>query len=1190
MSSHESGDNRSISVDGSAIGSAISSGDHNTITISNTIQITADKIKSDALIITSPYKGLKTFEPKDSERFYGREQFLASLVNELEQTNFVLLLGASGSGKSSVVKAGLIPYLQDQRGNSFEEVVFNPDADPFESLYRSLPRRVSQAEAEVARVAAVDTLNQVVSKLKPADSFWLIFIDQFEELFTVCEAAKRNDFIRGLVALCQQHADDPSLKIVATMRADFLDQLDAYPANQLANRTQKHRPLITQMQPDEMRLAIEQPAAHHGVVFEAGLVEEIIHDVQGRAGYLPLLQYALNLLWETEAQTNQLHDRTLKAHTYRCLGGVRGALQQRVDQLYQGLSPEDQAIAQRIFLKLVQIGADEATETDWRPVRRRASICEFASEAETRVLKILIDAHLLVSGEVDTTLETDHAIIQRSTVEIAHEVLLTSWTQLNDWIKQNREAIALRHRLNEDVKHWQITRSDEELWSGLKLEKVVKLRGDADFNEALGGFHAEANEFIDASVDLDNRKQLEQNQRALKIRMAAGDQRRSELLDLLEICTVKLSRPGVTGSATGFFVAPGKILTCASAMLEDLNQPIKADWLGHKDLLEATIEPSVADGLGLLKLTSEVEHPCVYLDPTFRANDLLCTYGYTHKYYRGAYTVGKGQKPSRQNRQTIEFETNSNALALESSPLLNWQTLKVCGIVQSTHNHQASRTLDPSDDVNIGKAISASTIFSAVSGLKKAQNVFHKSDRRWWNLLPARCKPRTVLLTSFGMAALVILLRSFQFLQPFELGFYDFLMRSRLNPPQPSDRFLIVNIQLSDVEAQRARGETVDVSLSDVTLVRLLEKINTLEPLAVGLDIYREQALTAQLPSQGGSESAAQSLPATQSAIALPPAQLTKQTLQGLLQQPNLFVVCKAGDAETPGIAAPPGVALQQIGFSDFALDNDRILRRQLLAFQPENGERSRCPASESFNLILAKYYLEKVEKVTTQVDFSQACNIQFDHRKGVTNLRANTGGYQGYAGEQLNKFEGCQTLLKFRQPQPNQGYQIVTLETFLQSDYTAQDFKDRIILIGIDRNDGVGDNWKTPYDRGQDQVTTGSVIQAQMIDQIIDVATEKDAFIWVLPSQVDLLLIVAAALVGGIIGWWVRSPYPLILIIGLSGGSVLILSFAVFQLSGWLPLMPHFLALSASSVYIYGCNQRLNSKHKHVEFIKPSV
>ncbi|MEO0457737.1 MAG: hypothetical protein AAF152_14325 [Cyanobacteria bacterium P01_A01_bin.114] len=493
-------------------GKFVFGGDNNVITYSEIIQISVDEIKTRPFEKTSPYKGLKSFEPNDKDKFFGRHQFLAELVNKLEHTNLVLLLGASGSGKSSLVGAGLIPWLSQKLGNQWVNLTLRPDKDPFKALYGSLlGARFKQSEVEFVTSGDDGTLNRLVSSLKQPDSFWFIFVDQFEELFTVSDPEKRDRFIKDLAKLCKDYAGDPTLKIVATMRSDFLDKLDAAPANELAVLTENYRPLLTQMHSDELRLAIEQPAAHHGVVFEKGLVERIIKEVQGQAGYLPLMQYTLDLLWKIERELEEkdggLDDRTLNIKSYDAIGGVRGALQKRVDQIHQSLSKEEQTAMQRIFLRLVGIGGNSTSETDWRPIRKRELRSRFADPLEKKVLVQLIDANLLVSDASKAETESE------ATVEIAHEVLLTSWNRLEEWITENREAIALRNRLNEDVRQWKVTQRDEELWSGIKLEKAVKLRDDLTFNQVLGGFGPDATEFLMASVGLRDKQEREEEER-----------------------------------------------------------------------------------------------------------------------------------------------------------------------------------------------------------------------------------------------------------------------------------------------------------------------------------------------------------------------------------------------------------------------------------------------------------------------------------------------------------------------------------------------------------------------------------------------------------------------------------------------------------------------------------------------------
>ena len=472
---------------------------------------TFEKITSPKLIRTSPYKGLNAFQSRDEKLFFGRDNFIKILVDELESTNLVLLLGGSGRGKSSVVRAGLIPWLAKEHGTEFINLTFTPDADPFESFHASLlSNNYSQKLAKIARQGQAETLIQVVNHLKQPHEFWLIFIDQFEELFTTSDANKRCEFINGLMKLSQ--AELPKIKIMATMRTDFQDKLSDFP--QLVEATQKHRPMIIEMQPPELRVAIEQPAAHHGVVFEAGLVDKIIAEIQGQAGCLPLLQYTLNLLWQDEVEAGAIDDRTLSINTYQKLGGVTGALQQHVNNIYKSLSEPEQQATRRIFLKLVEIGKNVEAGIEWKPVRRRAQLFEFG-EDEWDLLFKLVNHNLLVSDAdlLATNSKTglfasasSRKLKSQATIEITHEILLTSWNKLHRWIEENRQWIALRNRLYEDVKRWQAKKPEDELWAGSKLEEVLELRGNKDFQEVLGEFNDEAKQFIRASEEKKNRQ------------------------------------------------------------------------------------------------------------------------------------------------------------------------------------------------------------------------------------------------------------------------------------------------------------------------------------------------------------------------------------------------------------------------------------------------------------------------------------------------------------------------------------------------------------------------------------------------------------------------------------------------------------------------------------------------------------
>lgn len=639
------------------------------------------------------------------------------------------------------------------------------------------------------------------------------------------------------------------------------------------------------------------------------------------------------------------------------------------------------------------------------------------------------------------------------------------------------------------------------------------------------------------------------------IQHIAEDKSKEDLSYLLKSCTVKLSVPGTTQFSTGFFVAPRKILTCAQAVKGADEQPIQVSWQGQ-DNLEATVTELFPNPVGLAVLelkATDLNHPCVYLDKAVQSSDKLCIFGYSAQFTRGGYIEGFCEQQSGESPKVIHLKAKQTTLEpdelpmLMGSPLLNWRSLKVCGIVKATH---------PTNPVT-ADAISAETILAKVSGLKDEQGKFHQKDRRWSNLLPlVRCRPRTVVFSSLVMAILVILVRSFQVFQPFELNFYASLLKYRFTAPTLEDRFLVIKVTQQDAAAQEARGETLIYSLSNETLTRLLNKAESLNPIAIGLDLYREQSL------RDGQA----------------------QALQTHFLKPNLFGVCKAGYlSDDNEVAPPPGIAPERVGFSDFSEDPDGILRRQLLAFsQSSVSAESRCSAEKSFALAVADYYLQAVEQIKTEVTLGDRCQVSFvkvesdGNSKVVTlpNLIANTGGYQGFLETDQAIFDGCQVLLNYADLSNAQKDSVVTLEAFLKDDFPTENLKNRIILIGIDRTDGISDNWRTPYD--PDRATPGVIVQAQMIDQIIDVALEAQRLIWVLPGWVDTLLILGFAMLGGGLGWWALSFRQLGWIVIISCGSVLIISFVAFQINGWVPLMPHFLALVASSSYVGWANIRL--------------
>ena len=495
------------------------------------VQISVAKVTQQPLIKNSPYQGLKRFNLKDRDRFFGRDTLIARLFEAVNRSNLSLVLGASGSGKSSVVRAGLIPELKKSlESQTFYDFIFTPNQDPFDSLYRCLlseekDYNFSKAEAEIALDAQADTLTKVINTLRKNEERWLIFVDQFEELFTICDDPdKRKNFISGLVELAQ--SGNSSVKIILAMRSDFLEQFSFYSdLGAIANENDIH--LVTEMYPDELRQAIEQPAAKHGVVFEEGLVEQIIKEVEGQKGYLPLLQYTLNLLWESECKTHgmdgrpNIEDRILNKRSYAVLEGVRGALQKRVNEIYSNLNQDQKISTKQIFLKLVNI---VDTDSGSRAVNRRAYRDEFDGESVENILNNFIEEKLLVSSSQYSSqeeLQVSYSmhLKQSATVEIAHEILLSSWDILKCWLEQEKEAIILKNWLAGEVRRWQKviseddSRAKDELLKGSRLAQVVEFRNQDAFKN-IGGLSKQEEEFINASVEQRDylRKQEEERQ------------------------------------------------------------------------------------------------------------------------------------------------------------------------------------------------------------------------------------------------------------------------------------------------------------------------------------------------------------------------------------------------------------------------------------------------------------------------------------------------------------------------------------------------------------------------------------------------------------------------------------------------------------------------------------------------------
>lgn len=590
------------------------------------IESKVETITQQTLNRKSPYQGLKKFNFKDRDRFFGRDKLINRLLEAVNQSSLSLVLGASGSGKSSVVRAGLISELKKSlESQTFYDFIFTPKKDPFDSLYQCLlseekDYNFRESEAEIALEEKIDTLTKVINTLKKDDERWLIFIDQFEELFTSCDDSnKRNNFIEGLVKVAK--SGNSSVKILLAMRSDFLEQFAVYSDLAIiANDNNIH--LVTKMYPDELRQVIEQPAARHGVVFEEGLVKQIIKEVEEQKGYLPLLQYTLNLLWESECQTlganNRPHieDRILRKKTYNVLEGVRGALEKRVNQIYSDLKHDNkEEISKQIFLKLVNI-----VDTDYgrRAVSRVAYRNEFIGQLVAEFLNIFIKENLLVSNSTSSKLEEKEVIDSQelkksATVEITHEILLSSWKMLQTWIKEEEEAIKLKNGLAEEVRRWQKilledkSRAKDELLKGSRLDQIVEFRKKDAFKN-VGCLSKEEEKFINASEEHRN-KEIRQTHIIIIGSISAG-----LIMTLLAISSGIQSREAQIGQIKALTQSSESKFTLNRYSLDALVDALKAgerlqqlSWANREPQLQTEVKKVLTQAVFWIKERNRLE-------------------------------------------------------------------------------------------------------------------------------------------------------------------------------------------------------------------------------------------------------------------------------------------------------------------------------------------------------------------------------------------------------------------------------------------------------------------------------------------------------------------------------------------------------------------------------------------------------
>jgi basic membrane lipoprotein Med (substrate-binding protein (PBP1-ABC) superfamily)/DNA-binding SARP family transcriptional activator len=426
-----------------------------------TLARAVDDPSVDAVRTTNPYKGLRAFAEEDAADFFGRDALGQRLLAALRVgSRLIALVGPSGSGKSSVVAAGLIPLLRVGAVPGSERwtvISVVPGTDPL----RDVEAVLVSGGGRRAGLANEREGSDVATAWSTAGGVRLLLIlDQFEDLFTVADEAARRRFLHALT----ERLTDPDgrLIVILTLRADFYDRplLDAEFAEVFVPGVMNVLPMTT----DELKAAVVGPAARAGVAVEPGLLAELVADTAAQPGALPLLQFALTELFDHS------DDSTLTLAEYRVLGGLRGILSRRAESLYEGLSDPEQRVAKQVFLRLVRPGRGTVDS------RRRPPLSELTDlDVDPVALSEVLGAfgrHRLLSFDRDP-------VTGDATVEVAHEALLREWERLGSWIDRHRAALRRHETFTTAADEWDAAdRNPDYLLVGARLgEFETTIRG-----------------------------------------------------------------------------------------------------------------------------------------------------------------------------------------------------------------------------------------------------------------------------------------------------------------------------------------------------------------------------------------------------------------------------------------------------------------------------------------------------------------------------------------------------------------------------------------------------------------------------------------------------------------------------------------------------------------------------------------
>ncbi len=490
---------------------------------------------------TNPYKGLYAFEAADAPNFFGRESLIDQLIARLgetgEQSRFLAVIGPSGSGKSSLVMAGLIPALWRGALPGSEHwfaVDMLPGTNPLDELEATLMRVAINQASNIGELLQHDErgLIRVAQLILPNDGSQLfLIIDQFEQVFTLVEDEKtRVHFLKLLYNAV--NVPRSRIWVVLTLRADCYDRPLQYPDfGELLHRRME---TVLPLSAAGLERAIARPAEQVGLTFEPGLVTAIISEVNDQPGALPLLQYALTELFEHRQGDCLTHE------TYQAVGGTVGALARCADEIYNELDTESQRVARQMFLRLVTLG--EGIEDTRRRIPRSA-LSAIADNEET--IDDLIDTYTEYR-----LLALDHDPITRGpTVELAHEAILRAWTRLRGWLDSSREELRTERRLAIAALEWATAGRDPSFLAiGIRLDEF-----ESWTHRTTLALNTEEVAYLQASVD--HQAERVAKEKALKIELGVMEQEVRTRRRLISILFAVITLAGIIALTAGLFAA-----------------------------------------------------------------------------------------------------------------------------------------------------------------------------------------------------------------------------------------------------------------------------------------------------------------------------------------------------------------------------------------------------------------------------------------------------------------------------------------------------------------------------------------------------------------------------------------------------------------------------------------------------------